>query len=116
VTSSDSKPASRRRDLALAVAAAVDSIPGVRRTAGSSAAEVSTLYPGGRVDGVSLDEDLVMVCVVLSRLPIPPVLEEIVAAASAALKAYGDSRSVEVVVDDLDIDQLPPLPPASACL
>ncbi len=106
MTSSFSKPASRRRDVAAAVAAAVDSVPGVGLTAGRS--DLSTLYPGGRVAGVSLGDESVLISVVLSRVPIPPVVGEIVAAATAALKALGDSRSVEVVVDDIEIDQLTP--------
>jgi hypothetical protein len=103
------KPSSRRRDVALAVAAAAEAISGVRLTTGGSAVEVSTLYPGGRVAGVSLSDDAVLICVALSRLPVPSVVSEIEAATRAALKALHDPRSVEVVVDDIDVDHLPPL-------
>jgi len=108
------RPATRRRDLALAVAAAAESVPGIRMTAGHSRIEISTLYPGGRVAGVSLGEKAVIVSVVASRLPIPAVAEEVAVAVRAALEERDDRRPVEVVVDDIDLDQLPPPPTVHA--
>jgi hypothetical protein len=105
----NSQPSSRRRELAEAVAAAVDEVAGVRRTFGSGAAECSTLYPGGRVEGVALGDESVLVCVALARLPVPAVAGEVTAAARGALKTLGDKRRVDVVIDDLDLDELPAL-------
>ena len=104
-----SNPSSRRREIAETVAAAVDEVPGVRRTFGSGVVELSTLYPGGRVEGVALRDEVVLVCVALSRLPVPAVADEITAAAGEALRSLGDTRRVEVVIDDLDLDELPAL-------
>jgi hypothetical protein len=89
------------------VAAAVDEVPGVRRTLGSGVVECSTLYAGGRVEGVALGDDVVQVCVALARLPVPQVAAEVAVAAREALKTLGDRRRVGVVVDDLDLDKLP---------
>jgi hypothetical protein len=89
------------------VAAAVDSVPGVRRTFGSGVVAVSTAVPGGLVEGVALGDEVVSVCVALSRLPVPAVAGEIAQAARAALKEVGDKRRVDVVVDDLDLEELP---------
>jgi hypothetical protein len=102
-----SNPSSRRREVAGKVAAAVDEVPGVRRTFGSGVVECSTLFAGGRVEGVALGDDVVQVCVALARLPVPKVAGEVAAAARKALKALGDGRRVDVVVDDLDLDRLP---------
>jgi hypothetical protein len=109
-----SNPSSRRRAIAERVAAAVDAVPGVRRTLGSGVVECSTLYAGGRVEGVALGDDVVQVCVALARLPVQEVAAEVAAAAREALKTLGDRRRVGVVVDDLDLDQLPApdVPPA----
>jgi len=112
--SNPSNPSSRRRAIADSVAAAVDEVPGVRRTFGSGVVECSTLYPGGRVEGVALGDDVVQVCVALARLPVPKVAAEVAAAAWEALTALGDGRRVDVVVDDLDLDELPAPAPAPA--
>jgi hypothetical protein len=105
----NSQPSSRRRELAETVAAAVDGVAGVRRTFGSGVAECSTLFPGGRVEGVALRDESVLVCVALARLPVPAVAGEVTAAARSALKALGDKRPVDVVIDDLDLNELPAL-------
>jgi phenylpyruvate tautomerase PptA (4-oxalocrotonate tautomerase family) len=109
-----SQPSSRRRELAESVAAAVDEVAGARRTFGSGVVECSTLYPGGRVEGVALRDESVVVCVALARLPVPAVAGEVTAAARAALNALGDRRRVDVMIDDLDLDELPAMvaPPA----
>jgi hypothetical protein len=105
----NSQPSSRRRELAESVAAAVDGVAGVRRTFGSGSAECSTLIPGGRVEGVALRDESVLVCVAVARLPVPAVAAEVTAAARSALKALSDKRPVDVVIDDLDLDELPAL-------
>jgi phenylpyruvate tautomerase PptA (4-oxalocrotonate tautomerase family) len=104
-----SRPSSRRRELAETVAAAVDEVAGVRRTFGSGVVECSTLFPGGRVEGVALRDESVLVCVALARLPVLAVAGEVTAAARDALKALGDKRRVDVVIDDLDLEVLPAL-------
>ena len=96
----------RRGRLALAVAAAVDAVGGVRRTGGPGV-EVATQYPGGRVLGVRLGADEVTVHIVAERLPLDAVADAVRFAASSALARLGDSRAVAVSVDDLDVASLP---------
>ena len=64
----------RRGRLALAVAAAVDTVVGVRRTGGPGV-EVATQYPGGRVVGVRLGPDEVTVHIIAERLPLDTVAD-----------------------------------------
>jgi hypothetical protein len=96
----------RRGRLALAVAAAVDSVGGVRRTGGPGV-EVATQYPGGRALGVRLGTDEVTVHIVAERLPLDAVADAVRLAALSALAGLGDSRAVAVSVDDLDVASLP---------
>jgi hypothetical protein len=95
----------RRGRLALAVAAAVDSVGGVRRTAGHGV-EVSTQYPGGRVLGVRLGAEAVGVHIIAERLPLEAVAEAVRSAARSALAGLGDSRAVTVAIEDLDVPSL----------
>jgi hypothetical protein len=94
-----------RGRVALAVAQAVDSVAGVRRSPGPGV-EVATQYRGGKVLGISLGET-VQVHVVVSALPIEAVADQVHWAARYALDAAGDRRPVAVVIDDLDVDVLP---------
>ena len=96
----------RRGRLALAVAAAVDSVGGARRTGGQGI-EVSTQYPGGRVLGVRLGADEVSVHIVAERLPLDAVAEAVRFATRLALSSLGDSRAVAVAIEDLDVLSLP---------
>jgi hypothetical protein len=96
----------RRGRLALAVATAVDSVGGVRRTGGQGT-EVSTQYPGGRVLGVRLATHVVTVHIVAERLPLAAVAEAVRFAARSALVSLGDSRTVAVAIEDLDVPSLP---------
>jgi hypothetical protein len=96
----------QRGRLALAVAAEVDTVGGVRRTGGQGV-EVATQYPGGRVLGVLLGPDEVSVHVIAERLPLDVLAEAVRFAARSALAAHGDSRAVAVSVDDLDVASLP---------
>ena len=98
-------PGSRGR-LALAVAAAVDSVVGVRRTSGPGV-EVATQYPGGRVVGVRLGADEVAVHIIAARFPLEIVADAVHAAVGAALAGFGDRRAVAVIIDDLDVSSMP---------
>ncbi len=96
----------RRGRLALAVAAAVDTVVGVRRTGGPGV-EVATQYPGGRVVGVRLGPDEVTVHVIAERLPLETVADAVHAAVGATLAGLGDRRAVAVSIDDLDVSSMP---------
>ena len=96
----------RRGRLALAVAAAVDTVAGVRRTGGQGV-EVATQYPGGRVVGVRLGPDEVTVHIIAERLPLDTVADAVHAAVGAALAGLGDRRVVAVTIDDLDVSSMP---------
>ena len=96
----------RRGRLALAVAAAVDTVVGVRRTGGPGV-EVATQYPGGRVVGVRLGPDEVAVHLIAERLPLDAVADAVHAAVGATLAGLGDRRAVAVTIDDLDVPSMP---------
>lgn len=88
---------------ARAVAAAVEAVPGVARlTTGKGVVSAATHYPGGTVNGVRVVTDMVWVHIVVARLPISPVADDALRAARTALDGMGDSRKVEVVVEDVD--------------
>jgi hypothetical protein len=95
-----------RGRLALAVADAVDSTGVVRRSAGSGV-EAVTLYPGGRVIGVRLGSQRVTVHVTVVRLPLAAAAAAVRDAAVRAVAAAGLAWEVFVVIDDLDVEQLP---------
>jgi hypothetical protein len=103
-TKSTSDPGPRGR-LALAVAKAVDSVPGVRRSPGPGV-EVATQYREGKVTGIGLG-DTVQVHVVVEVLPLEAVTDQVHRAARHALDAAGDSRAVAVTVDDIDVATFP---------
>jgi hypothetical protein len=90
-----------RRQVAEAVAAAVDRVPNVAR---SGALNMGTLIPGGRVDGVSLGETVVTVHVIVTiefGLSLEPAGLAVGEAAQAALAAMGDARLVSTIIEDL---------------
>ena len=95
----------RRGRLALAVAAAVDTVGGVRRTGGPGV-EVATQYPGGRVVGVRVGTDEVTVHIVAERLPLDAVAEAVQFAIRQALSSLGDGRAAAVAIDDLHVASL----------
>jgi hypothetical protein len=107
VSDPSAKPSTRRLEVASAVAAAVDSVPGAERSPGHTSVEVATHHAGGRVIGIGLQDEVVLICVSLSRLPVPVVADEIAVAAQAALRRVGDKRRVQVDVDDIDVDRFP---------
>ena len=106
VTHREAAAVGGRGHLALAVAAAIDDLPGVRRSSGQGV-EVSTQYPGGRVIGVRLTDREVAVHVTAEQLPLEPVVEAVRSAAVSALREASDLRDVAVYVDDLDVQRLP---------
>jgi len=92
----------RREDLARAVADAVTSVPGVVRLSPGTGIEVATLFAGGKVLGLRLSGDSVVVHIVTDRGPLPPIAEEAAAAARRVLLAAGDDRPVDIVVEDIE--------------
>jgi hypothetical protein len=94
-----------RGKVAMAVAAAVDALSGVRRSRGTGV-EIATQYRGGRTVGVRLRDDRVEIHVVAERPQIARLGEEIHAAARRALDGIADHRPVAVFVDDLDVVSL----------
>ena len=96
-----------RARLALAVASAVEGVPGVALTAGAGVA-VATQYRGGRVDGVLVDADRVTVQIVAGAWPLPRLVDAVRRAVAVVLAAAGDGRVVDVHVADLDPDALRP--------
>lgn len=96
-----------RATLAQAVAAGVLAVPGVARLSSGSGVEAATLYPGGKVVGVVADDQAVRVHVVAGRLPLAPLVQEVRAAVAIVLAGLGAARVVDLVVEDLELDQLP---------
>lgn len=101
-----SLPIGKRGKLALAVAAAVDTVKGVHRSGGSGV-EVETQYPGGQVVGIHLG-DQISVHIVAELLPLDAVIEAVRSAALSAVREAGDDRPVAVTVEDVDVEFLPP--------
>ena len=96
-----------RSTLAQAVAAGVLAVPGVARLSGGRGVEAATLYPGGKVVGVVADDQAVRVHLVAGRLPLGPLVQEVRAAVAIVLAGLGAARVVDLVVEDLELDQLP---------
>ena len=96
-----------RATLAQAVAAGVLAVPGVARLSGGRGVEAATLYPGGKVVGVVADDQAVRVHIVAGRLPLGPLVQEVRAAVAIILAGLGAARVVDLVVEDLELDQLP---------
>lgn len=95
---------------ARAVAAAALGVPGVARlTGGGGAVTAATHYPGGTVTGVRLAPDKVWVHIVVGRLPLNPVADDVRRVGRGVLDDMRDGRAVEVVVEDLDESVLSPL-------
>lgn len=94
-------PAGQRGRIATAIAASVDMVPGIQR---SKSLMRSTLYPGGRIDGVVLSAQLVTVHILIDPSRYGDDLRRIggsaARAAEEALHALGDERPVAVRIDD----------------
>ena len=95
--------------LAQSVAAAVRSVSGVARLSGAGAVVAATYFAGGKVHGIRFRDGKAWVHIVIDGLPISPIAEAVRAAATAALAKLGQGCEVMVVVEDLDLDHLPPL-------
>ena len=103
-----------RGSIARAIAAGVANVPGVARLDPGTGVEVATQYAGGKVPGVAVRPDRIVVRVVLDRLPVAPVADHAHMVAQTVLRAVGWSRPVELVVADVDLDHLPEAPVADA--
>ena len=79
-----------------------------------AAVEVATQYAGGKVPGVAVRPDRIVVRVVLDRLPVAPVAGHAHMVVQTVLKAVGLSRPVELVVADVELDSLPGCPADAA--
>jgi hypothetical protein len=97
-----------RAVLAAAVATALARVPGVARLSPGSGVEVATQFAGGKVVGVGLRDDAVVAYLVVDRLPVDRVARAARAAAEAALAGLGVARRLDLVIDDVELDQLPP--------
>lgn len=95
-------PVSTEANLATQVRDAALAVPGVARLAAGSAVEIATHFAGGKVVGVRLAGETVQVHLVVDRLPVPPVADQVAAAVREVLTGAGDPRPVQVIVDDLD--------------
>lgn len=97
------RPAEARAGLALAIAAAVDEVPAVRRTSRGAAGSVpvETLHRGGQVEGVRITASRASIRLVARALPLGPAVEAVRARVAAALGA-GDARPIDVEVVDLE--------------
>ena len=93
-----------------AVALGVAGVAGVARLTPGAGVEAATYFAGGKTVGVVVRQDQVRVHIVLSQLPIVEVAERARAAAQRVLGALGAERRVEVVVEDLEVEQLPTIP------
>ena len=96
--------------IAQAVALGVAGVAGVARLTSGAGVEAATYFAGGKTVGVVVRQDQVRVHIVLSQLPIVEVAERAREAAQRVLRALGAERPVEVVVEDLEVEQLPTIP------
>ena len=106
-----------RTGLAAAVATALARVPGVARLSPGTGVEVATQFAGGKVVGVGVRGDAVVAYLVIDRLPVDQVARAARAAAEVALGELGVTRRLDLVIDDVDLDHLPPtsatgVPPA----
>lgn len=94
-------PANQRGQIAAAIAAAVDKVPNIER---SKSLMLSTLYPGGRINGVVLATHQVTVHILIDPSRYGDDLrrkgESARRAAEKALRALDDGRPVIVRIDD----------------
>jgi hypothetical protein len=97
-----------RAVLAAAVAAALVQVPGVARLSPGTGVEVATQFAGGKVVGVGVRDDAVVAYLVVDRLPVDRVARAARAAGEAALVGLGVARRLDLVIDDVELDQLPP--------
>jgi hypothetical protein len=97
-----------RAVLAAAVATALARVPGVARLSPGTGVEVATQFAGGKVVGVGVRDDAVVAYLVVDRLPVDQVAQAARVAGEAALADLGVARRLDLVIDDVDLDHLPP--------
>ena len=97
-----------RAVLAASVASALTQVPGVARLSPGAGVEVATQFAGGKVVGVGVRDDAVVAHLVIDRLPLDQVARAARAAAETALADLGVARRLDLVIDDVDLDRLPP--------
>lgn len=97
-----------RAVLAAAVATALARVPGVARLSPGTGVEVATQFAGGKVVGVAVRDDAVVAYLVVDRVPVDQVAQAARAAAEAALADLGVARRLDLVIDDVELDHLPP--------
>jgi hypothetical protein len=97
-----------RAVLAAAVAAALTRVPGVARLSPGTGVEVATHIAGGKVVGVGVRGDAVVAYLVVDRLPVDQVAQAAPAAGEAGLADHGGAPRLDLVIDDVELDQLPP--------
>ncbi|PZR85738.1 MAG: hypothetical protein DLM67_25240 [Candidatus Nephthysia bennettiae] len=98
--------------IAQTVALHLAGLAGVARLTAGAGAEAATYYAGGKTLGVVVRQDLVRLHIVVLELPLVGVAERVRETVQRALRALGAERPVEVVVEDVELDQLPlSLPP-----
>jgi hypothetical protein len=97
-----------RAVLAAAVATALAQVPGVARLSPGTGVEVATQFAGGKVVGVRVRDDAVVAYLVVDRLPVDQVARAARVAGEAALADLGVARRLDLVIDDVELDQLPP--------
>jgi hypothetical protein len=71
---------------------------------------------GGKFVCVGVRDDAVVAHLVVDRLPVDQVARSARAAGEAALADLGVARRLDLVIDDVELDHLPPtsLPPTNA--
>ena len=97
-----------RAALAAAVATALARVPGVARLSPGAGVEVATQFAGGKVVGVGVRDDAVVAYLVVDRRPVDQVARAARVAGEAALADLGVARRLDLVIDDVDLDRLPP--------
>ena len=97
-----------RAVLAASVASALTQVPGVARLSPGTGVEVATQFAGGKVVGVGVRDDAVVAHLVIDRWPLDQVARAARAAAETALADLGVARRLDLVIDDVDLDRLPP--------
>jgi hypothetical protein len=93
--------------LVRAVAACVSSLPGVACLTGGPGVEAATYYRGGKVVGVVVRDGRMSVHLVANALPIQKVVADVREAITGFLRDQDHGFAVEIVVEDLEVDQLP---------
>lgn len=95
-------------DLAQAIATRVVALPGVARLVVGNGIDAATYVPGGKVAGVAVRDDIVVIHVVARLLPVTTVAEAVREVALAALADVGGLHRVDVVIEDVEFNGFGP--------